>query len=102
MGHRLSADGDITVPTTDLAHLVDRQSAEGGMIDLLKVDIEGAEEDFLCTKPEFLERVRVLVVELHPKSCNTARVLETLQRSFKTVEEIPGRFSSKPLLLCYR
>ena len=34
-------------------------------VDLLKVDIEGAEEE-LFARPQFLSRVKFVIIELHP------------------------------------
>lgn len=101
MSHRVSGSGDIVVRGIALKTLLDGLADRSGAIDLMKVDIEGSEEAFLCTTPELLHRVRNLVVELHPKLCNTQRVLEVLRGSYRTVIEVQHRTSLKPLLLCY-
>jgi FkbM family methyltransferase len=46
---------------------------EVGEIDLLKCDIEGAEEVFLESYRSLLPRVRLAVFELHHDACDTAR-----------------------------
>lgn len=97
MGHRVSADGEIFAETISLARAIEKL---GAPIDLMKVDIEGSEEDFLCAQPEYLERVTSLVVELHPFLCDTQRVREVLSGRYNTVEEVTGRESGKPLLYC--
>lgn len=71
-----------------------------GRIDLAKVDIEGAEEAVLAGREAELERIEHLIVELHPGRCDTDRVMATLQKVYPHIHAIPGRKSSKPLLLC--
>ena len=52
----------VTVPTISLSDLIDRV----GAVDLLKMDIEGAEFEVLCrTPPETLRQIDVIVGELH-------------------------------------
>lgn len=50
-------------------------------VDLLKCDIEGAEEAFLSAYPELLSRVRVLAIELHGHLCNTSRCEQLLHEA---------------------
>jgi FkbM family methyltransferase len=100
MSHRLSAEGDVSVRTIGLEDLLDQLAPNGGTVDLVKVDIEGAEEAFLCTRPELLDRVDTLVVELHPNACDTDRVKHVLENRYSRITAIGGRASSKPLLLC--
>jgi hypothetical protein len=47
----------VTMPELCARHAIER-------MDLLKVDIEGAEED-LFAKPQFLSKVKFVVIELH-------------------------------------
>jgi len=101
MSHRVNGSGDIVVRGIALKTLLDGLADRSGAIDLMKVDIEGSEEAFLCATPELLRRVRNLVVELHPRLCNTQRVLEVLRDRYRTVTEVQHRTSLKPLLLCY-
>ncbi|MBX5106097.1 FkbM family methyltransferase [Rhizobium lentis] len=99
MSHRVSPEGDLEVETITLETLM-KTIGNGIVIDILKVDIEGSEEDFLCAKPESLASVRCLVIELHPGICDIERVRKAISSQFKTVTEVPGRRSDKPLLLC--
>jgi FkbM family methyltransferase len=101
MSHRVSGSGGALVDGISLDELIEMVSPNGE-IDLLKVDIEGAEEVFLCAHPDALARVHNLVVELHPTLCNSGRVDALLKSAFRNVEYIGGRVSSKPLLLCRR
>ena len=50
------------VPGVDLAALL----PPTGMVDVLKVDIEGAEHAFFQEHPDLLARTRLLALELHP------------------------------------
>ena len=101
ISHRVSDTGTISVKGVTLDELVDR-IAPDGEIDLLKVDIEGAEEALLCANPHTLTQVRNLVVELHPRLCEANRVETLLKSSFASIERVSARTSSKPLLLCRR
>jgi FkbM family methyltransferase len=97
---RLSAGGDERVPGLSLATILERC---GGRADIAKIDIEGAEEAVVAdARRGVLERIRTLVVELHPGRCDTDRVAKTVTASYGTVYVIPGRQSSKPLLLATR
>ena len=98
MSHKVSAGGGIEVKGISLAALTEGR----GDIDLMKVDIEGAEEAFLCADPAALAPVKRLVIELHPQLCNTQHVRDVLGGAFSEIVEIQGRTSSKPLLYCRR
>jgi FkbM family methyltransferase len=101
MSHRVSSDGDILLVGITMNSLLDGLVGASGTVDLMKVDIEGSEEAFLCADPDLLKRVHHLVVELHPYLCDTGRVEEVLRGNYGTVEKMQGRSSSKPLLMCY-
>ena len=48
------------------ANYLDLEDLVGGRtIDLLKIDIEGAEYDFVAQYPELLKQVRRLMIEIH-------------------------------------
>ncbi len=101
MSHRVNHAGDTIVRGVTLKTLLDGLGDSGAAIDLMKIDIEGSEEAFLCKDPELLRRVRTIMVELHPKLCNAQRVLDILRDTYRNVAEVQNRTSSKPLLLCY-
>ncbi len=64
--NRVSANGSgVALPYIDLRPQFDRL----GPIDLLKVDIEGSEMDFIAAYPEALDRTRNLVIEFHRPEC---------------------------------
>lgn len=99
MSHRISTDGGLEIETVSLEWLIER-AAGSGPVDVLKVDIEGAEEQFVCAAPHLLSRVRCLVIELHPGLCDTERVRRVIDAHFDSVQNITGRYSKKPLLYC--
>lgn len=101
MSHRISPNGALEIETISLEALINRMPSKR-YIDILKVDIEGAEEQFLCAAPHMLSRVRCLIVELHPELCNTDAVRQALAANFSSIQEIAGRKSNKPLLYCVR
>jgi FkbM family methyltransferase len=101
MSHRVSDSGKVFVNTTTLKSLVNRVLERHDAIDMLKIDIEGSEESFLCAAPEMLRHVRSLVIELHPGLCNADRVRDVLASAYSTFVDLHDRTSSKPLLLCY-
>lgn len=101
MSHRISEHGEISVPSITLRELMSRLVGDNGNVDLMKVDIEGSEEAFLCAEPSLLNRVRCLVVELHPHLCDAPRIRRMLSSTYSRIEEMQSRTSSKPLLLCY-
>lgn len=102
MSHRIAAEGDVEVPVVSLATLLSLLAADGGRIDLAKVDIEGSEEAFLAEVPAALERIDAFVIELHPGLCDTDHVRAVLNQHFDHIENVGGRKSTKPLLFCTR
>ncbi len=100
MSHRVSMEGGVKVKGISLPDLLNMTGNEN--IDLIKIDIEGAEEKFLCSYPEALNRIDRMVIELHPKLCNTDKVQSTLEQYFPKIVAIQGRVSSKPLLYCIK
>lgn len=98
MSHKVCLKGTIQVQGIDLSEIFLESTYE--TVDLMKLDIEGAEESFLFANPELLSRVNILVIEIHPNLCNEENVRSLLKTYFPFIEDIQGRKSSKPLLLC--
>ncbi len=99
MSHRVSTGGKVEVSGITLREALEAV-AGSQQIDLMKIDIEGAEEAFLCATPDLLDKVDRLVIELHPGRCDTDRIRGLLQNMFSEIIEVPARISSKPLLYC--
>lgn len=80
------SDGfDVAVVTVDS---VLKAGDIDGVIDVLKLDIEGGEEDLVQGNLQWLSRVRRIVAELHPAIVNTDCVIEAFKDS--GLEFIPG------------
>jgi FkbM family methyltransferase len=72
-------------------------------IDLVKMDIEGSEGPVLLGDSSFLQRVRNIVIEMHPEKVDQAKLESVLRTYFSRICRAPNlRKSSKPLLLCSR
>jgi FkbM family methyltransferase len=56
----------ITVPIVTMVELLKTMGWQ--RVDLLKIDIEGAEEDLLKSSPSWLEYVGTIVMEIHPNT----------------------------------
>lgn len=85
------------VPTISLPTLMARHVR--APVDLMKMDIEGAEEVVLRESGTVLQEVANLVVEVHPQVCDSDRVIGMLRKNYRFLYRIPGRRSSKPLLV---
>ncbi len=81
-----NGEGNLTVNSVSLETIVDRY----GDIDLLKLDIEGAEEDVLPAT-DVLPRVRRIVAELHLTEPDEERpMVEALERAGFVVTIVPA------------
>lgn len=102
MGHKVEESGSRKIPSLCYRSLMDKIKEKFGKseIDILKIDIEGSEEPFLVSEKLNLDNVKNLIIELHPEKCNSRKVHEFLENSFKSVKPLGNRASRKPLLLC--
>lgn len=98
MSHKVSDQGIVSVTGFPLQEVI--QASGENHIDVMKIDIEGSEEAFLCENPALLNRIDCIIIELHPNLCDTARVRSTLDQYYPNIVAIQGRTSSKPLLFC--
>jgi FkbM family methyltransferase len=64
-GGSIACNGRLYVQSISIDDLIMRYAPEG-VIDLLKIDIEGAEADVLSSPMRWLDRVSCIVAELHP------------------------------------
>lgn len=97
LGYRIKETGQLHVKGITFPEIL---SQVGGKADLLKLDIEGAEEVFLSAHPECLNWVEAVVIEIHPDLCSQQKILELLESKFSSITAIHGRESGKPLLWC--
>jgi hypothetical protein len=89
------------VPARTVSTLLADWKLTGARINLLKIDIEGAEGPVLASAGEWLECVDHLIVEVHPPAASLDEVLARLNSTFVTVRRLP-RPSTKPLLVASR
>jgi len=85
------------VPSINLSNIIETIIQKP--VDIMKMDIEGAEEDVLCGNEEILNSIKCSVIEIHPNRCNQYRVLSTLNSKYKYIYRIAKRNSSKPLII---
>ncbi len=95
---KVSNSGKLPVQGMDMPSLF--KLLHEDCVDIMKIDIEGAEEDFLCAYPEYLSKIQHLIVEIHPLACDEMKIRNVLNLRFSKVEDVSGRISSKPLLHC--
>jgi FkbM family methyltransferase len=96
----VATTGAALVPARRLATLVaDHVRSD---IDLMKMDIEGAEEVALCGSADILGRTETLIVEVHPYRCSGPRIRELLHDLYPHVVQVTGRTSTKPLVIASR
>jgi FkbM family methyltransferase len=93
-----NGSGDEEVPAITLETLL-RRHLPDTRVDLLKVDIEGAEEAFLAGSAHLLPAISHLLVEVHPERCRLDRVVASLRGHYRCLYRMPGRQSQKPLVL---
>lgn len=48
-------------------------------VDVMKLDIEGGEEQLLTGDLTWLQKIRFIIAELHPNACDVERVIRTLR-----------------------
>lgn len=99
MSNKVLPSGDIKVSGITFPEVMALATKNNESIDLMKIDIEGAEEAFL--ENGTLEQVKHLIIELHPDNCDTLAVRKKLKKHYAKIEEVQGRISQKPLLYCH-
>lgn len=77
IGNRVVTEGGKPISYLNIDELV----PSGEPIGLLKIDIEGSEEDFLSEYTELLGRTRLLVIELHHDRCDTTKCREKIKEA---------------------
>lgn len=92
--------GEAMVPAMSLTTLFSEHV--NAPVDILKMDIEGAEEAVLRQGESILSTVDTLIVEIHPNRCDPIPVVRTLERTFKYLYETGDRRSSKPVVVATR
>lgn len=100
MSHKASASGQVKIKTLTLSGILQHIGPDRH-IDIMKIDIEGAEDKFLGdATDEQLSRIRSIAIELHPNYADTDKVLRLLKQHYPMVSNIKQNTPSKPLLFC--
>lgn len=82
----------------DLQDIIGKQT-----IDLMKIDIEGAEYNFFKENPDILQQVNLLLLELHQESEHKQReVLKTLESAGLVLVEKPLKSHEHQLIIFQR
>lgn len=100
MGNKVAQNGNISVQGISFDQLVHDALSCFPRIDLMKIDIEGAEQAFFESAGAALDNIERLVIELHPEACDTEYVRKKLVGRYNNITEISGRLNSKPVLYC--
>jgi FkbM family methyltransferase len=101
MSHKVDDSGSIRVKTISLEDLISEIEGECRIVDMIKIDIEGGEEQFICGPASLaLSVCKSIVIELHPEYCDCEKIKELLESNYKFVINRSQRTSSKPLLYC--
>jgi FkbM family methyltransferase len=72
-----SKGAQIRVPVVGIRDLLDR--FPGGQVDLVKMDIEGGEEDLLGHDTDWLKRVKSLIVEWHDDRTDSRPLIRNIE-----------------------
>jgi FkbM family methyltransferase len=81
--HAISPDGPVEVPTVVMADLLDRYDLT--RVDILKMDIEGAEKLVFGSAADWLHRVGWILMELHSDAMSFADLRRILDRSGRRI-----------------
>lgn len=84
------------VPARTIVELLDEHGIE--QVDLLKIDIEGAEAEVFA-EPSFLSRVGIVLVELHPPYDITALERDVAPAGFAVLPPDPKAGRAVPIVL---
>lgn len=84
-----------------VARRLDDILAEVGVvdIDLMKMDIEGAESAIVPVNEEVFKRTQILIIEIHTDRIDPAPVYNILTKCFSHCWKVSGRNVQKPVLI---
>lgn len=102
---RVAASGTANDPeTVEVAqvsmHDVLHRLPPGSVIDVVKMDVEGAEQTVLTQETSWLASVRSLVIEWHPDRCDPAPLVKALEAA--GFEHHPANVSRQDNLSAFR
>ena len=97
---RIDQSGSLEVTMHSMDTVLKELPERGTVIDLLKMDIEGGEEDLLCNGDlGWLEQVQAIIAEFHPDLIDYPRLLELLQS--KGFRHIPAGSAFPEQMDCF-
>ncbi len=98
-GHRIAEDGSDgeSIPAMRLDNIL--AESESDSIDLMKMDIEGAETDVVPANEAVFERTKILVIEIHTDRIDPTSVYKTLAKCFSHCWKVTGRNVQKPVFI---
>ncbi|MEA5504689.1 FkbM family methyltransferase [Halotia wernerae UHCC 0503] len=73
--HLLKLPSEV-VPSFPVNAILDKHNID--IVDVLKMDIEGAEEGVILNSSEWLNRVKILIIEIHDKYVNRYEITKVL------------------------
>lgn len=94
---RIGSGGSVSVPAIDLATVM--AAAGTDTVDLMKIDIEGAEGEFLIGQAEQLSRVTHVLLELHPDRTELSALIALMNQLYPHAYRVSRKGSSKPVVL---
>ena len=101
VGNKVSSTGSVAVQGITFSDILKNIDLSKD-IDLMKVDIEGAEEAFFeNVRVNDLERIKRMVIEFHPEYCDVQNLMGLLKKRYDNVKLISGRIDDKPLYECF-
>lgn len=87
------------VPSITMTQLLELIKDEGiNSIDLIKLDIEGAELDIITKDPAWLNRTKALVMELHPQVYGVKgvmKIIRVLEKQGFKVKQLKRKINTK-------
>ena len=98
-GNRVSSsesDGE-TIPAKRMETILSEENIEH--IDLMKIDIEGAEHEVIPGSVSVLKKVRALLIEVHTDRLNPDKIYSTLSACFSHAWVLTGRNALKPVYI---
>lgn len=75
---RLCPDSPGLTRVVSMATLLD-EAGVAGEVDLLKVDIEGGEDDLFSGNLDWMRRIKAMIIELHPGLVDTHQIIEIIK-----------------------
>ncbi len=98
LGHRVGSDdtGE-EVPAFTLEEII--KTTKQGNFDIIKIDIEGAEEHIVLQNIDLLAKTPALIIEIHNDRIDGDKIIALLKQNFKHNFQLQHRKSVKPVYI---